>query len=70
MTVAPVTIRPIQRSVEVVGTFCGQEEVLVTPEVDGRVVKVHHDLGDVVHLGDVLIEIDPTDYRLAVDGIA
>ena len=55
---------------EVVGTFCGQEEVLVTPELDGRVVKVHHDLGDVVHVGDVLIEIDPTDFRLAVDEIA
>jgi len=67
VTIAPVTFRPIQRSVEVVGTFCGQEEVLVTPEVDGRVVRVHHDMGDVVHVGDVLIEIDPTDYRLAVE---
>jgi RND family efflux transporter MFP subunit len=53
--------------VDAVGTFCGQEEVLVTPEVDGRVVKVYHDLGDVVHVGDVLVDIDPTDYRLAVE---
>ena len=67
VTVAPVSFRSIQRSVDVVGTFCGQEEVLVTPEVDGRVVKVYHDLGDVVHVGDVLIDIDPTEHRLAVD---
>jgi multidrug efflux pump subunit AcrA (membrane-fusion protein) len=67
VTVAPVTFRPLQRSVDVVGTFCGQEEVLVTPEVDGRIVKVYHDLGDVVHVGDVLADIDPTDYRLAVE---
>ena len=56
VTVAPVTFRPVQRSVEVVGTFCGQEEVLVTPEVDARVIKVYHDLGDVVHVGDVLTD--------------
>lgn len=67
VTVVPVTIRPIQRSVEVVGTFSGQEEVVVTPEVDGRVVKIYHDLGDVVRTGDVLMEIDPTDYKLAVE---
>jgi len=67
VTVAPVTFRPVQRCVEVVGTFCGQEEVLVTPEVDARVIKIHHDLGDVVHVGDVLMELDPTDFRLAVD---
>jgi RND family efflux transporter MFP subunit len=67
VTVAPVTLRPIQRSVEVVGAFSGQEEVLVTPQVDGRVVKIHHDMGDVVHVGEVLLEIDPTDYRLAAE---
>jgi RND family efflux transporter MFP subunit len=67
VTVAPVTLRSLQRSVDVVGTFCGQEEALVTPEVDGRVVKVYHDLGDVVHVGDVLMDIDPTDYRLAAE---
>jgi multidrug efflux pump subunit AcrA (membrane-fusion protein) len=35
-------------------------------EVSGRVIKVHHDVGDIVKPGDVLLEIDPTDYELAV----
>jgi len=67
VTVAPVTVRSIQRSVEVVGTFHGFDEVTVSPEVAGRVVRIHSDLGDVVHPGDVLMEIDAVDYQLAVE---
>lgn len=66
VTVAPVTPRPIQRKVEVVGTLYGSEEVVVTPKVEGRVLKLHHDLGDMVRPGDLLLEIEDIDYRLAV----
>lgn len=65
VTIAPVTLREVQRSVQIVGTFYGQEEVDVAAKVGGRVVKILHDIGDVVQPGDVLLEIDPTDYRLA-----
>jgi len=65
VTVAPVTLREVQRSVQIVGTFYGQEEVDVEAKVGGRVVKILHDIGDVVQPGDVLLEIDDTDYRLA-----
>ena len=65
VTVALATLRPVQRSVQIVGTFYGHEEVDVEAKVGGRVVKILHDIGDVVHPGDVLLEIDPTDYRLA-----
>jgi multidrug efflux pump subunit AcrA (membrane-fusion protein) len=67
VTVAPVTLRPIQRTVEVVGTFRGLEEVVITPKVEGRVMKIHHDVGDTVAPGDLLLEIDPIDYQLAVE---
>ncbi len=67
VTLAAVTPRAVQRSVQIVGTFYGQEEVDVEAKVSGRVTKILHDIGDVVRPGDVLLEIDATDYRLAVE---
>jgi multidrug efflux pump subunit AcrA (membrane-fusion protein) len=67
VTVAKVELQSIQRTVDVVGSFEGCEELTVTPKVDGRVIGVHYDVGDIVRSGDVLLEIDPTDYQLAVD---
>lgn len=59
--------RPIQREVQFVGNFVGFDEVTVMAEVTGRVVEVCRDVGDVVRPGDVLLKIDPTDYRLALE---
>ena len=56
-------MQTIQRTVDVVGSFEGFEELTVTPKVDGRVIRINFDKGDIVRPGDVLIEIDPTDYR-------
>ena len=67
VTVAAVEMKPIQRTVDSVGSFQGFEEVAVTPKVGGRVVKVYHNVQDIVHTGDLLMEIDPTEYRLTVD---
>lgn len=67
VTVAPVAVRAIQRKVEVVGTFRGMEEVIVSSKSAGRVVRIHHDVGDTLKPGETLLEIDDTDYRLAVE---
>lgn len=67
VTVEPVTPRPVRRDVTVVGSLYGREEVDISPKVEGRIVKIRHDVGDRVRPGDVLLEIDPTDYRLAVE---
>lgn len=66
VTVEPVALRPVRRTVGVVGSLFGRDEVLLTPKVEGRVLRIHHDVGDVVKPGDLLLEIDPTDYQLAV----
>jgi multidrug efflux pump subunit AcrA (membrane-fusion protein) len=66
VTVTPAVARPVQRKVQVVGTMIGREEITVTGKVEGRIVRIHHDLGDEVKPGDVLLEIDDTDYKLAV----
>lgn len=65
VTVAHVTPRPVQRRVQIVGTLYGLDEVEISPKVSGRILRVAHDIGDVVRPGEVLLEIDDTDYRLA-----
>ncbi len=67
VTVAPVTPRPIERTVNIVGSLWGQEEITVAPKVEGRVQRIYHDMGDVVKPGDLLLEIEDTEFRLAVD---
>jgi multidrug efflux pump subunit AcrA (membrane-fusion protein) len=52
-------IRDVRRQVDVVGTLAAREEVVVSAEVDGRVARLVHDLGDRVSGGEALIELDP-----------
>ncbi|MBL8824118.1 MAG: efflux RND transporter periplasmic adaptor subunit [Planctomycetia bacterium] len=67
VTVAPVTIRPVERNVAIVGSLWGREEITVAPKVEGRVKRIYHDMGDKVKPGDLLLEIEDTEFRLAVD---
>jgi multidrug efflux pump subunit AcrA (membrane-fusion protein) len=67
VTVEAVKTRPIRRTVSVVGSLWGHDEVQITPKVEGRVRRVYHDIGDVVRPGDTLLELDPADYQLAVE---
>ncbi|SIO66703.1 RND family efflux transporter, MFP subunit [Singulisphaera sp. GP187] len=66
VTVAPVEQRPVERTVEVVGTLNGWEDVTVGSKSQGRVLKVHHDMGDRVKPGELLVELDPVDANLSV----
>ena len=66
VTVQPITVRPVQRKVQVVGTMIGREEITVTAKAEGRIVRINYDLGDELKPGDVLLEVDDTDYKLAV----
>ena len=67
VTAEPVTIRSVQRVVEAVGTLYGFEEVQIAAKVEGRIRKVHHDVSDKMKPGELIVEIDPTDYQLAVE---
>ncbi len=67
VTLAAVESRPIQRRVQIVGNLLGREEVTLMPKVGGRIVRIHHDVGDQVAAGEPLLELDATDYRLAVE---
>ncbi len=58
---------PIQRSVEVVGTLYGVLETTISAKVPGRLTEVQVDIGQRVKPGEVLAQIDPRDYKLAVE---
>ena len=48
------------------GTLHAFEQVTVSAKVEGRVRKILHDVGDRVKPGDLLLQIDPTDFNLSV----
>ncbi len=56
--VETVSQQAVTRSVEVVGTLAAVDEVTVSSEADGVVNRILHDLGDRVHAGDALVELD------------
>ena len=47
--------------------FVGAHYEMVAPRVSGQVIKVHVDDNAVVESGQVLLEIDPSDYQVALD---
>lgn len=67
VTTEPVTFRPVQRVVEAVGTLCGFEEIVISAKVEGRVLRLHHEVADRVPPEEVLVELDPVLPKLAVD---
>ncbi|MFN7983871.1 MAG: efflux RND transporter periplasmic adaptor subunit [Vicinamibacterales bacterium] len=48
----------VSRSIDVVGTLAAQDQVTIASQADGAVSRVLADLGDRVHAGQVLIELD------------
>lgn len=66
VTAEPVVLRPIERTVNAVGTLHGFEEVAISSKLEGRVLKIYQDLSSIVQPGDVLLELDATDARLAL----
>ena len=69
--VIPISVKPlerkaIERKIDVVGSLKGWEEFQIGAKKGGRVLKVHHDVGDRIKPGELVVEIDPVDTRLAV----
>jgi multidrug efflux pump subunit AcrA (membrane-fusion protein) len=65
--VAQAQTRQLQRTVPVAGTLYPYEDVMLAPKVSGRVLRTFKDLGDRVGPGELLLELDPTEYRIAVE---
>ncbi len=67
VTTEPIVYRDVQRYVEAVGTLNGFEEITLSSKQEGRVLRIHHDLSSIVKPGELLLELDPTDAKLAYD---
>jgi multidrug efflux pump subunit AcrA (membrane-fusion protein) len=67
VTLSEVEYRPIERSVDAVGTLKGWDEVTVGAKKVGRVARVRHDIGDRVKPGELLVEFETNDAELALD---
>ncbi|MCU0717321.1 MAG: efflux RND transporter periplasmic adaptor subunit [Pirellula sp.] len=67
VTTTAMVQRDVQRSVQAVGTFFGFEELTLSSKQEGRVAKIHFDQGAVVKPGDLLLELESTDFRLALE---
>lgn len=65
VTVSKLETRQIERKIDVVGSLQGWESFRLGAKKGGRVLKIHHDIGDRVNPGELLLEIDPVDARLA-----
>ncbi|HET8645431.1 MAG TPA: efflux RND transporter periplasmic adaptor subunit, partial [Vicinamibacteria bacterium] len=62
---APVQARDIPQHLVLTGTLRPRAQVQVVAEVGGRLVKVVRDEGAPVRAGELLAQIDPTDYQLS-----
>jgi len=61
------TGRSIEKSIAVTGSLMPDETVTVSTEVPGRIAAIRADFGQAVRKGDVLIELDKTEYDLQVE---
>lgn len=66
ITVSKLVTREIERKIDVVGSLKGWESFQLGAKKGGRVLKIHHDIGDRVNPGQILLEIDPVDARLTL----
>jgi len=67
----PVEVTRIKKEtmrmeISTVGTVLPFQEVVVTPKVAGKIDKIFVKEGDFVKAGDILVQLDQTDFLLAV----
>ena len=67
--VMTVHARDERAALQAYGTVRAHRELTLFPRVEGYVIAQHDDLidGGLVRAGEVLLKVDPQDYRLAVD---
>lgn len=63
---APLTRGDLAATISATGALRGQDTVAVGAETSGRVSAVHADFNDLVHVEQVLVEIDPAQYQASL----
>jgi len=71
MLVEVLEVHPRDWRVRVVsqGTVQPRREVAISPQVTGKVIRIHPSLvvGGIIRSGSVMVKLDPTDYELALE---
>lgn len=67
ITVARAESRPVQRTVETVGSVVAWQETVVKTEQPGTIAKLLADLGDAVTAGKILAEYDAREFQFSVE---
>ncbi len=67
VTVADAKPMALRRTVSANGTLYPYEDVTLAPKVGGKVLRTFKDMGDRVAPGELLLELDATEYRIAVE---
>lgn len=67
VSTAPVVERNLSKALELTGTLEGQEEVIISSELDGRISDTNIDLGSYVKKGDKLFSLDSRELAWKVD---
>ncbi|MBC7928606.1 MAG: efflux RND transporter periplasmic adaptor subunit [Bryobacteraceae bacterium] len=60
---SPVRTRNVRRSVQSVGTMFPYDETVVSAEIEGRVLEVNADLGDIVGKGALLVKVSDEEQK-------
>jgi RND family efflux transporter MFP subunit len=61
-----IVYRNVRRQIDAIGSVFAFEDLFIAAKTTGRVVKIHCDLADRILSGALMLEIDPTDYQLAL----
>ena len=67
VTVASAKGQKLEKSLLVTGSLLADESVTVSPEISGRVTAIRADFGQSVRKGDIVAELDRTEYQIQVD---
>lgn len=67
VSTSPVIERTLSNTLELTGTLEGQEEILISSELDGKVANMHIDLGSYVKKDDKLFSLDNRELSWKVD---
>ncbi len=64
--VAPVIVQAVDRGIDVTGTLYPDDITQISAQSPGRVIDVLKDLGDLVQPGELLAQVDRTEYELVL----
>jgi multidrug efflux system membrane fusion protein len=58
VSVAEAVSQPVPRTLEGIGTIDAVRQVMISPEVSGRISGILFEAGDIVKAGDILLEMN------------